>query len=411
MRLIAAIVLLALGVCAVEVGLRVSRVRSRVTTPASATVGEQITSPDQTTFIRVRPLLDLKLTTLAGRQLVIRTNELGIRGPTVQIPKPRGTYRILCLGSGDTFGMGIDQRETFPHLLQSELALQTRLSVEVINAGCPGAGPLANLLRLRQRFVALQPDLVIVNLKPEDLILDDSVRGTLRLDETGTPAYAVHPTFAATSSDIVNGLCNELLIADWSVEKCGEFFGLHREALTSPQVSAQPFSAQQRFASIHQVFEIVSGIYGSTVVSISPSAWSLEPRIGKEDSMNPLALERDLRATLGSADLLRRIAVHNSTVEFQNDSDPRRLFSPRTGYFSVEGNRLHGASLARFLVGVIPGIWSDSPRLPVPNVLPNLPQDLESSMRREPVQQLPRREGSREDGPLANPSLDRTVIR
>jgi hypothetical protein len=67
------------------------------------------------------------------------TNGQGFRGPRDWNPeKPRGTFRIACLGDGITFGEGVNDRLDFPYLLQDLLLdLPGAPVLEVLNLGTP----------------------------------------------------------------------------------------------------------------------------------------------------------------------------------------------------------------------------------------------------------------------------------
>src|SRR5437867_4072371 len=85
----------------------------------------------------------------------VRTNELGLRGPSVP-PRPApGIHRILALGDSATFGEGLAAEEAFPALLEGELAARTGERYEVLNAGVEGYNSEAELAFLRSRGLAL----------------------------------------------------------------------------------------------------------------------------------------------------------------------------------------------------------------------------------------------------------------
>jgi hypothetical protein len=66
-----------------------------------------------------------------------RINRQGIRDRReFAILKPAGVYRIAALGDSSTFGMAVEEEDTWPRLLESELA--GRRAREVINFGVMG---------------------------------------------------------------------------------------------------------------------------------------------------------------------------------------------------------------------------------------------------------------------------------
>jgi lysophospholipase L1-like esterase len=91
-----------------------------------------------------------------------RSNSLGFRGP-----EPRATIvgpprRIVCLGSGTTFGLGVHANETFASDLDRWLRRAGPGAWEVVNAGIPGYTPVQALGLLRRRARELRPSIVVV---------------------------------------------------------------------------------------------------------------------------------------------------------------------------------------------------------------------------------------------------------
>lgn len=97
----------------------------------------------------------------SGARLDTRTvNRFGLLNGPVEIPKPKGTYRLLCLGDSCT-AMG-----PVPY----SMSLQNRLKAverpdrrcEVINAGCFGYSSFQGRRQFRNRLGDFAPDLVTV---------------------------------------------------------------------------------------------------------------------------------------------------------------------------------------------------------------------------------------------------------
>jgi len=87
-------------------------------------------------------------------------NRLGFRGPDIEVPKPPGVYRILCVG-GSTTAWGPIDEATYPYLLQEKLRayLETE-HIEVVNAGFHGSQAYVEASRVLD-FLNVEPDLVI----------------------------------------------------------------------------------------------------------------------------------------------------------------------------------------------------------------------------------------------------------
>src|SRR5579872_6776339 len=110
-----------------------------------------------------------------GERVRVAVNSLGVRGVEPEIPKPRGTLRIVCLGDDSTLATFIPEADTFCSQLRQELTTQLNRPVEVINAGVPDYCPLLSYLQLRHELLAREPDLVILNFDPSDVADDYQV--------------------------------------------------------------------------------------------------------------------------------------------------------------------------------------------------------------------------------------------
>lgn len=87
------------------------------------------------------------------------TTHAGLRSASPIEAKRR--YRVLALGDSCTFGLGVEDRETFPAQLEGVLQV-SGLDVEVVNAGVPGYTAYQGRRLFETRGAALEPDLVLV---------------------------------------------------------------------------------------------------------------------------------------------------------------------------------------------------------------------------------------------------------
>jgi lysophospholipase L1-like esterase len=92
-----------------------------------------------------------------------RHNRAGFRGNEVQVEKPPGHVRVVCMGESTTYCTGIaDDLATYPARLEAHLRnARGDLDIEVINAGVGGYTSIENLLRLLFHVLPLSPDLVV----------------------------------------------------------------------------------------------------------------------------------------------------------------------------------------------------------------------------------------------------------
>jgi lysophospholipase L1-like esterase len=90
------------------------------------------------------------------------TNSLGFR-MLEEIPPQKGPdeFRIFVMGDSSTFGLGVEDEETFCYVLQQSLREATGKHVLVINSGAPGLTSYQGLILLQRYGLPLQSDLVI----------------------------------------------------------------------------------------------------------------------------------------------------------------------------------------------------------------------------------------------------------
>ena len=100
---------------------------------------------------------------------VVHFNARGQRVTNVRdvpVPKPAGTYRIVCEGGSTTFDLlAPDDAATWPARLGTLLGPRA----DVVNAGFPGWTSLESLVSLEIRDLDLTPDLVVVFSGVNDL--------------------------------------------------------------------------------------------------------------------------------------------------------------------------------------------------------------------------------------------------
>ncbi len=98
-------------------------------------------------------------------------NALGFRGPVISSDKPEGTFRILVLGDSVSFGYAVKPEEAFPALLEEKLQdLFPEKTIEVVNAGVMGYTTYNEVEWLRNRGMALDPDLVLLSFCLNDVV-------------------------------------------------------------------------------------------------------------------------------------------------------------------------------------------------------------------------------------------------
>lgn len=102
---------------------------------------------------------------------VASVNRFGYRGEDFAMPRDPGRLRIFAVGDSFTFGVGAEEHETIPYLLQ-EKARKLGYDVEVVNAGIGHAGAARHYMNVRDIHLQYQPDLVVLLLDLTDLVDD-----------------------------------------------------------------------------------------------------------------------------------------------------------------------------------------------------------------------------------------------
>jgi hypothetical protein len=102
----------------------------------------------------------------------VATDDFGIRNDH-PAAKPAGIYRILMLGDSVTFGFGVDQKQSFPAVLEDLLNKNEKTRYQIIDAGVPGFSIADEAALLPALLARYKPDLVLWTIVSNDY--DDSL--------------------------------------------------------------------------------------------------------------------------------------------------------------------------------------------------------------------------------------------
>lgn len=100
--------------------------------------------------------------------VTVRINRFGFRGPEIDRRKKPGQKRVMVIGDSFTFGVGAEENETIPALLQKHWNPSGE-KIQVLNAGVGNSSPILYYLRLRDYLLDFDGDLVILMLDFSDL--------------------------------------------------------------------------------------------------------------------------------------------------------------------------------------------------------------------------------------------------
>ena len=114
----------------------------------------------------------------------VRINNYGFRGEDFEQEKVPGVTRILVMGDSFTFGVGAEEDQTIPYLIEKDL-LEKGKKTEVINAGFGHYSPLLHYLKLKDEYMEFKPDLALYLFDFSDLSDDWRFERNLVYDESG----------------------------------------------------------------------------------------------------------------------------------------------------------------------------------------------------------------------------------
>lgn len=113
-------------------------------------------------------------------------NSKGLRSPEYSYPKDKGIIRILGLGDSYTFGIGVEEKDTYLKKLEEMLAarFQKERKIEMINTGVGGWGTTQQLIYLQKEGLKYTPDLIILGFFVNDPSENEDT-GLYRLENDG----------------------------------------------------------------------------------------------------------------------------------------------------------------------------------------------------------------------------------
>ena len=117
----------------------------------------------------------------------LTTNALGLRSKDIY-KKEQNEYRILSLGESSTFGVGVDNQQTYSAILEHLLNQNpSKTKYSVINAGVSAYSSFQSLIYLKKRGLHLKPDMILLYHELNDYLpssLRDSTHNELGVHKT-----------------------------------------------------------------------------------------------------------------------------------------------------------------------------------------------------------------------------------
>jgi lysophospholipase L1-like esterase len=105
-----------------------------------------------------------------GRETTFTTNNVGLRGDSLPMPKPEDELRVFVVGGSSTETLYLDDRQAITRVLQDRLdTIVSGKRVKVYGAGKSGARSYDHIEMIAHRLVHLEPDALIVFAGVNDL--------------------------------------------------------------------------------------------------------------------------------------------------------------------------------------------------------------------------------------------------
>ena len=268
------------------------------------------------------------------RGVPFETNTQGLRDREYPPGKPAGVFRILMLGDSFTEGGGLRLEETAPKRLEALLGARgCPRPVEVVNAGVASYSPILHYVYLRERGLALAPDLILLAFDMTD-VHDDFVRTAVaRLDPRGLPVAVPSDTRRETALllpplgkpaalgflDPLEGAANQLAL--WQAA---------RRSTLGQRILGPLARTPERLEALGLVGNIQYDVEAITRDEESPTvqrAWALTERY--------LTGMRDLARARGLGFVLV-LYPHPHQVSATASAEGRRRFGLRPGLYASE---------------------------------------------------------------------------
>jgi len=137
-----------------------------------------------------------------GEIVSAQINSFGLRGPEIKLDKPVDVKRILVLGDSFTYGVYVNDNETYCAFLQELLRVEGH-KVEVINAGyADGWAPQEHYAWLINRGLDFDPDIIVYGF-----FIGNDIGGRqerwAQLDERGLPIKIVNDDIYVDGEGII----------------------------------------------------------------------------------------------------------------------------------------------------------------------------------------------------------------
>jgi acyl-CoA thioesterase-1 len=169
-------------------------------------------------------------------------------------------YTVVFLGDSLTEGLGLEDGEAFPDLIEEKLAADDMNHVRIINAGISGSTSASGLSRL-QWYIRSRPDLMVLSLGA-----NDGLRGLSIEDMKANLAETIEFAQASGVDVVITGM---LMPPNMGPEYSAAFAAVFPDLATEYGIPLMPFLLQDVAAipELNQAYVIHPNVTGSRIVA------------------------------------------------------------------------------------------------------------------------------------------------
>jgi hypothetical protein len=285
-------------------------------------------------------------------------NSAGMRDREHSLEKPAGVFRILVLGDSFMEALQVPFEQSFPSLLERELAGPAGRRVEVVNASVSGWGTDDELQYLTRYGLRWNPDLILVAVTLHNDISDNlrerfhTIRGGALVHQPGEDATFLQykvvqlKSFLAARSQAFQLLSRARFSRQMRQE--ASQLGSHVTALLSPTTDPHIARGVELTELLLARMQALASAQGSRVVLVLlPLGVQLsDAKFGElaraaTGSPTGLDLGKPQRLVMGAADRTRIPAI-DLLPGFRawTAGGGQALFLERDGHWNAQGHRL-----------------------------------------------------------------------
>jgi len=362
--LLYAVGILVLAPVVLEFVLRVQAFRA--TTSTGPVQPQPIVVPSPVMHHQLAPLQAVQLREREGDANVeFRTNSLGLSSDEISVPKPEGTFRIVCIGDETVLAANVPRERSFPQQIAVRLQPFTRSKLEVINAAVPGFSPVLMALQTRHQLVGLQPDLIVAHFDVSDPAENRRFLRLTDLATDDTPLSCVHPLLA--SAPKIKSACEHFLCVNWARQSLHEWFDRRSEHVADEKASgpkhwlqdpafSRPEQLKEALLPFDQLAANVERTGTRVMLVVHPWVDHLTSRsITKDAETNGDASTSPLGQVFTEFEQSTGLVVCHMQPYFERLPDPDQALLADKRQLSEQGHELYGYGIAATILHRIPG--------------------------------------------------------